>query len=202
MRKEIEPRSGCSSSIWESRMKKEPSLRKIDCPKYADCLGVAAHQPLNQRFDCRGCEKFSKWPYKKDLESILKVAPAVMEKIETETPMDEVIEMDQKETRPCAQCNKEFEPARKKSRLCSKACKNKWYLSHGKKDAGNGRRRIKPRPEDQGRQPCLPVRSRLPGDPVPIQGIYLDPGVIKAIQKSAAKQVLKDISAFLEERYS
>ena len=67
-----------------------------------------------------------------------------------------------------------------------------------KNNKGNGRKKSEKRQFVTRAGHPLP----MPIPPAAIQGIYLDPAIIKAIQKSAAKQIMKDFSEFIEERYS
>lgn len=89
-----------------------------------------------------------------------------------------------------------------KCRTCTTQQQRDWIANKkkatGKSTRSNGRRKSEKRQFVTRAGHPLPILTPSP----PIQGIYLDPAVIKAIQKSAAKQIMKDFSEFIEERYS
>lgn len=83
-----------------------------------------------------------------------------------------------------------------------KKCKSDYMTDYRdrlvkKNNKGNGRKKCKRQFVTRAGHPLA-----MPIPRAAIQGIYLDPTTIKAIQKSAAKQIMKDFSEFIEERYS
>lgn len=183
-------------------MKKESPLRKVECPKYADCLDVAAHQ--NKNFDCRECENFSKWPYLKKIdepiETKININPGIQQKEVEMIP--EKMCRECKKTKPSTEFSKNkaikdgFDP------YC-RQCKSDIHAAYVRRKnekacGGDGRR--KPGKRQFVTRAGHPLKIAVPL--APIQGIYLHPAIIKAIQKSAAKQIMKEFSEFLEERYS
>ncbi len=162
----------------------EKEIRDFECPKYDECLTYAAKK--NRRFDCGGCQGFSKW---RGVETVEESRP----------PKGEEKIM---ATKKCNKCGdekdlKEFNHNKsvpdgydRTCRECMKGIAKQIRLKKKQRDIGYGKRIV------------MEKEIVKPGPSIS-EGITLDAQLLKAVKKSAILDFVKnELPRMVEERFA